>query len=103
MGESETSKMVKILAFLSFWAGKYSLYEVNATLIQPTPRRKGRIWPLNVNTAHIVSSATVLSYHDLSCSAQNLQLWSNLTNATRTARFSRSRVLERDEMSNPGK
>ena len=57
------------------------------TLIQPTPRRKGRIWPLYVNTAHIVSSATVLSYHDLSCSTHKLQL---------------SRVLKRDKMSNPG-
>ena len=103
MGESETSKMMKIHAFLSFWAGKYSLYEVNKSLIQPTLMRKGCIQALYINMGHIISSVTVLSYHDLSCSAHLIQLSSYLSNANRTARFSRSRVLERDEMSNPGK
>ena len=38
-------------------AGKYGLFEANTTLIRPTPRRKGRIRPFYVNTAHSISSA----------------------------------------------
>ena len=46
-----------IHALLIFLAGKYGLFEANTTLIRPTPRRKGRIRPFYVNTAHSISSA----------------------------------------------
>ena len=48
----------------------------NKTLILPTQRRKGRIWPLHINTGHIISFANVLSYHDLSFSTLKIQLGS---------------------------